>query len=66
MVTKSKHNKANEQTKRRAKVGKLQLNKERIKDLTPDQQKKLKGGQIGTGGTAGETRGFTCSCNGCS
>ena len=66
MVTKNKDNKANEQTKRRAKVSKLQLNKKRIKDLTPDQQKQVKGGQIVRGGTAGETRGFTCSCNGCS
>ena len=67
MVTKSENNKANEQTKPRAKVGKLQLNKERIKDLTPDQQKQLKGGQIvRVGPTVGETRGFTCSCVGCS
>ena len=67
MVTNSKDNKANEQTKRRAKVGKLQLNKESIKDLTPDQQKQLKGGQIVRHGpTIGETRGLTCSCNACS
>jgi hypothetical protein len=33
MVTKSKNNKANEQTERRTKIGKLQLNKERIKGL---------------------------------
>jgi hypothetical protein len=42
VVTKSKDNKASEQTKRGARIGKLQLNKERIKDLTADQQKQLK------------------------
>ena len=66
MVTKNENHKANEQAKRRTKVGKLQLNKESIKDLTPDQQKRVKGGQIVRGGTAGETRGTTCSCQGCS
>ena len=57
MVTKRKDNKANEQKKRRAKIGKLKLNKETIKELTADQQRKLKGGV-----TPAESRGFTCTC----
>ena len=64
MVTKNENHKANEQAKRRTKVGKLQLNKESIKDLTPDQQKRVKGGQIVRG--ANETKGITCSCWACS
>ena len=64
MVTKGKDSKASEQTKPRAKVGKLRLNKEAIKDLTPDQLKQLKGGQVVRG--ANETKGISCSCNACS
>ena len=64
MVTKGKDSKASEQTKLRAKVGKLRLNKEAIKDLTPDQLKQLKGGQIVRVGN--ETKGISCSCWACS
>ena len=58
MVTKRKDNKANEQKKRRAKIGKLKLNKETIKELTADQQRQLKGGVKRTT----ESRGVTCTC----
>ena len=64
MVRKTKDDKTNEQKKRRTNVGKLQLNKEAIKDLTPDQLKQLKGGQIVRG--ANETKGISCSCWACS
>ena len=62
MVTKSKDHKANEQKKRRSNVGKLQLNKETIQDLTASQQKQLKGGQKPP---VNDTERWTCSCAGC-
>ncbi|HEY6120581.1 MAG TPA: class I lanthipeptide [Pyrinomonadaceae bacterium] len=43
MVAKNK-NREEKTTKRRVKVGKLELKRETIKDLTPDKQKKVKGG----------------------
>ena len=60
MVTKSKDNKATEQTKRRAKVGKLKLNKETIKDLTAGQLRQLKGG---IGIRADDTDPKNCNIN---
>jgi len=42
MVTKNKN--TNEQPKSRAQVGKLQLNKETVKELTVDKLKHIKGG----------------------
>ena len=42
MVTKKTSEKV--ATKSRVKVGKLQLTKQTIKDLTPDKQKQVKGG----------------------
>ena len=46
MVTRSKKSAtgAKKQTKGRVKVGKLNLTKETVKDLTASQQKQLKGG----------------------
>jgi hypothetical protein len=48
MVTKKTSEKAK---KRRVKVGKLQLNKETIKELTPGKQKQVKGGAAHIGPT---------------
>jgi len=45
MVTKNKNQAEKEVTKSRVKVGKLQLKKETIKDLTPGKQKQVKGGR---------------------
>ncbi len=42
MVTKTKAG----QKKGKVKVGKLKLNKETVKDLSAEEQKKLKGGRI--------------------
>ena len=64
MVTKGKDSKASEQTKLRAKVGKLRLNKEAIKDLTPDQLKQLKGGQVVR--QPNDSVMISCSCHACS
>ena len=58
MVTKKTSEKV--ATKNRVKVGKLQLNKETIKELAPGKQKQVKGGAVGTQ----ESRGVTCSCLG--
>ena len=44
MVTKNKNQAEKEVTKSRVKVGKLQLTKQTIKDLTPGKQKQVKGG----------------------
>ena len=44
MVTKNKNQAEEEVTKSRVKVGKLQLTKQTIKDLTPGKQKQVKGG----------------------
>jgi hypothetical protein len=44
MVAKNKNRDEKAATKGRVKVGKLQLKKETIKDLTPDKQKQVKGG----------------------
>jgi hypothetical protein len=46
-------------TKSGVKVGKLSLNKETIKDLTAAKQKQVKGG------SPQETKGRTCTCDGC-
>ena len=45
MVTKTK-NRDEKAAKSRVKVGKLQLSKETIKDLTPGKQKQVKGGKM--------------------
>ena len=47
MVTKNKNQGEKEVTKSRVKIGKLQLKKETLKDLTPTQQKQVKGGAVG-------------------
>ncbi len=47
MVTRSKKAGAK---KGRVKVGKLKLNKETVKDLSGDRQKKIKGGFLPRGG----------------
>jgi hypothetical protein len=60
MATRNK-NQAKEATKRRVKVGKLQLNKETIKNLNPSKQKQVKGGLIKN---IPETEHRTCSCGG--
>ena len=58
----AKNNKRDEKaTQSRVKVGKLQLGKETIKDLTPGKQKQVKGGRIGPV----ETQGKTCTCGPC-
>jgi len=44
MVAKNK-NQAEKEVKSRIKVGKLQLKKETIRDLTPGKQKQIKGGK---------------------
>ena len=62
MVTKSKDDNADERRKRRSNVGKLQLNKEAIQDLTASQQKQLKGGQKPP---VNDTERVSCSCVGC-
>ena len=54
MVTKKTSKNAG--TKSRLKVGKLELNKQTIRDLTPDKQKQVKGGGVS------ESRKPTCSC----
>ena len=46
MVTKNKNQAEKEVTKSRVKVGKLQLGKETIKDLTPGKQKQIQGGKM--------------------
>jgi len=45
MVTKNKNQAEKEVTKSRVKMGKLQLQKETIKDLAPREQKQIKGGK---------------------
>ena len=46
MVTKNKNLAEKEVTKSRVKVGKLQLGKETIKDLSPGKQKHIQGGKM--------------------
>ena len=62
MVTKNKNQAEKEVTKSRVKVGKLQLSKETIKDLTPDKQKQVQGGKMEE---YPETYCRTCSCARC-
>ena len=62
MVTKSKDDNADERRKRRSNVGKLQLKKETIQDLTASQQKQLKGGQRTQGD---DSERPTCTCVTC-
>jgi hypothetical protein len=59
MVTKKTSEKV--ATKSRVKVGKLTLNKQTIKDLTPGKQKQVKGGAIVGGQTVITCR--TCCPN---
>jgi len=61
MVTKNKNQAEKEVTKSRLKVGKLQLSKETIRDLTPAKQKQVKGGRM----APVETRDRTCTCGPC-
>jgi hypothetical protein len=58
MVTKNK-NRDEKAAKSRVKVGKLQLSKETIKDLTPGKQKLVQGGKMEE---FPETNCRTCSC----
>jgi len=58
-VTKNKNQAEKEVTKSRVRVGKLQLSKETIKDLTPGEQKQVQGGKIDE---FPETNCRTCSC----
>jgi hypothetical protein len=46
MVTKNDKRNDKAATKSRVKVGKLQLKKETVKDLTPGKQKQVKGGAV--------------------
>jgi len=46
MVTKKKSTGEQEASKGRVKVGKLQLDKETVKDLTDSKQRQIKGGWI--------------------
>jgi hypothetical protein len=55
MVTKNKNQSENAIQKGRVTLGKLQLGKETIKDLTPGKQKEIKGGFTNTWCK-------TCSC----
>ena len=50
MVTKSKQKSDQEKEKGRVKVGKLQLNKETVKNLTSSERRKIKGGVRKTDG----------------
>ena len=61
MVTKNKNQGEKEVTKSRVNVGKLQLSKETIKDLTPGKQKQVKGGRV----APQETMDKTCTCGTC-
>ncbi len=45
MVTKSKQKSEQEKEKGRVKVGKLQLNKETVKNLTGSERRKIKAGR---------------------
>jgi len=45
MVTKSKQKSEQEKEKGRVQVGKLQLNKESVKNLTSSERRKIKGGK---------------------
>ena len=45
MVTKKNKRAENAEAKNRVKVGKLQPNKQTIKELTPSKQKQVKGGR---------------------
>lgn len=55
MATKNTNQAVKEVMKSRVKLGKLQLKKETIKDLTPGKQKQIKGGK-GAGLTACSAR----------
>jgi len=56
----SKKTKEKTPTEGRVKLGKLQLGKETIKDLTPGKQKQVKGGVINAGPTV-----ITCVSKNC-
>jgi hypothetical protein len=62
MVSKKKNANDKQETKARVKVGKLQLNKETLRDLTAAEHKQVKGGQ---NPPANDTERVTCSCGGC-
>ena len=52
MVTKSKQKSEQEKDKGRVKVGKLQVNKETVKNLTSSERRKIKGGVRKTDGVS--------------
>lgn len=60
MVTKRKRTSETAATKGKVKVGKLNLNKETVKDLANAESKKVKGGAIARASGGG---GCTNSCN---
>ena len=62
MMIKKKKKGEKEVTKSRVKVGKLQLSKETIKDLTPGKLKQVQGGKMVE---VPETNCRTCSCARC-
>lgn len=66
MVTKRKGSSEKEVTKQKVKVGKLNLNKETVKDLQDAETKKVKGGAPrasgGGGCTASCNNQWTCNC----
>ena len=68
MVTKSNQTSEQEEDKGRVKVGKLKVNRETVKDLTTNEQKRIKAGYgaggrpLPTGGTENVSNLFTCEC----
>jgi len=60
MVTKKKSSDERKKEKGRVKVGKLNLNKETIKDLSPEEKSRIKGGA-----TANQTRELLCTLATC-
>jgi hypothetical protein len=61
MVTKNKKMSKTTATKSRVNVGKLQLSKETIKDLTPGRQKQVKGGAVVPRTTRCDENTYTCT-----
>lgn len=52
MVVKKKSTSEQGELKGKVKVGKLKLNRETVKDLTSEQQKRVKGGLLGNASTS--------------
>ncbi len=65
MVIKKKSSSGTAEKKRRAKVGKLKLNKETVKNLSSKEQKQLKGGVAALTAKCGDyprTVDTVCNC----